>query len=210
MFSGIIEAVGSLESLVRTGAGARMIVDVRALAVLPAPGDSVAVDGACLTVEQVKGTRVELALSEETLQKTRFAALRRGARLNIERAVRADQALHGHIVTGHVDGMADVVRVQRGHDSTVVEFSVDRRFETMIVPKGSVAINGVSLTVASLSGRAFSVALVPYTLRNTNLPDLSTGDRAHFEADIIGKYVLRYLSTLPITRDDLRERGFDG
>lgn len=200
MFSGIIESMGTLESCSRTRGGARMVVDVRGLAAAPAPGDSIAVDGVCLTVEKVERGRASFVLSEETLRKTRFGALHAGASLNLERAVRAEQALGGHIVTGHVDGMCSVRGIRKGGDSAEVEFSIAPAQEMMLVPKGSVAINGVSLTVASLGRKSFKVALIPYTLRATNLSAIAAGQSAHFEGDIIGKYVFRYMSRLGARR----------
>lgn len=206
MFSGIIEAVGILESQVKSGGGVRMSVDVGRLPMPPVPGDSLAVDGACLTVERLRGRRAEFMLSRETIARTRFGKLRHGARVNLERPVRADQMLGGHIVTGHVDGLARARRVRKQGDAAEIELEVDRSFEPMLVGKGSVAINGVSLTVASLNESAFTVALIPYTLEHTNLSALVPGDLCHFEADIIGKYVVKYLSTLEVGRVKLRER----
>ncbi len=206
MFSGIIEAMGSLETIGRTGGRVRLRVDQGAWNCRLSPGESVSVDGVCLTVERQSGKSIEFSLSGETLSRTRFSKLYRGTRLNLERAMRADQLLGGHIVTGHVDGVAVVRKVKKLSDSTEVEFSIPSGFEPMLVSKGSVAINGVSLTVATLTKRAFSVALVPYSLRQTNLDNLTPGESVHFEADILGKYVINYLRALPIGRGASLER----
>ncbi len=205
MFSGIIEGMGGLVQFVRTGQGGRLTVSPPQFDESPRPGDSVSVDGACLTVERRGAAGLEFELSRETLARTRFARLGRGARLNLERALRAGSRIGGHFVTGHVDGMAAVRRMRRFENSTEVEFSAPRGFEELIVEKGSVAINGVSLTVAARTTRTFRVALIPYTLRSTNLADLAPGDSVHFEADMLGKYVVQYLRSLP--RGSLSVKG---
>lgn len=193
MFTGIVESVGRVAA-VEPGEGAtRLWVEVPALAAELAIGASVAVNGICLTVTRVDADRVCFAAVPETLERSSLGALAVGSRVNLERALLAGGRLDGHIVQGHVDGTGRVRElVRRGED---VRLFVDcgREVRDYLVAKGSVAIDGVSLTVVGRDDAGFDVALIPHTLAETTLGELRPGDRVNLEADVLGKYVVQYL-----------------
>jgi riboflavin synthase len=161
-------------------------------------GDSVALDGCCLTVVRIDGSRLCFEAVAETLARTSIGARKVGERLNLERALPASGRLDGHIVQGHVDGTGRVQELERhGHDVRMT-IACDAELAELLVPKGSVAIDGVSLTVLDPQAGAFSVALIPHTLAVTTLADRQPGDRVNLEADVVGKYVRHYLRQLGI------------
>ena len=212
MFTGIIRHVGLLRDVSRTPAGARLRIDLGPLAAKLTNGDSVAVNGACLTVAALAGGAGEFDVVAETLARTTLSQLRAGAKVNLETALRASDALDGHLVQGHVDGTAKVRTVPRPGQS-VMEFDAPRELTDWMVPKGSVAIDGVSLTLASLADGRFGVALIPTTLAETTLGGLAVGDKVNIETDVIGKYVRRCLRQLGtasqgLTVDKLADMGF--
>jgi riboflavin synthase len=156
-------------------------------------GASIAVNGACLTVVEATPTQVVFEAVRETLDRTSLGDLRTGSRVNLERALRADGRLDGHIVQGHVDGTGRVRALERRADDVRLAVECAPELAKQLVPKGSVAVDGVSLTLVSVSDTGFDVALIPHTLAETNLGDRRPGDRVNLEADVLGKYVLRYL-----------------
>ncbi len=193
MFTGIVETVGSLRSLEERGQAVRLRVDAPRIAADLRPGDSVAVNGACLTVTEVDGAVLAFDAVRETLDRTALAALRPGARVNLERALRADGRLDGHLVQGHVDATGRVRALERAGDDVRLFVDCDADFAEWLVEKGSVAIDGVSLTVVGVEKAGFDVALIPHTLAETTLGERRPGDRVNLEADVLGKYVKRYL-----------------
>jgi len=193
LFTGIVEAVAPVVSIEPGRGGARLVVEAPGLSSEVKLGDSVAVNGCCLTVVANASGRLHFDAVQETLERTSIGDLRPGARANLERAVRADARLDGHVVQGHVDGTGRVRALERRDDDVRFAVSCDEEITRYLVPKGSVAIDGVSLTVVSLSDAGFDVALIPHTLAETNLGDRSPGDRVNLEADVLGKYVVRYL-----------------
>ena len=198
-------------SVRRTAVGVRLAVDVGPLAEGLEEGASLAVDGACLTVCGVAGRVAEFDVVPETLARTTLGGLVAGSRVNLEPALAAGGRLEGHIVQGHVDGVAEVARVGIGADGHVLELRAERSLTDQMVPKGSVALAGVSLTLAGVAEGRFSVALVPTTLEATTLGEVRVGARLNVELDIIGKYVRRYLEQLAgggVTMRKLREEGF--
>ena len=193
MFTGIIESIGRVSGVQLESDSARIVVEAPDLVEGTRLGDSVAVNGACLTVVEIDGPRLSFDAVRETLERTNLGELRSDSRVNLERALRADGRLDGHIVQGHIDGTGSVVRVeQRGED---VRFIVDcdSSFADLLVEKGSVAIDGVSLTVVNVEKHGFDVVLIPHTLLETTLGDREPGQRLNLEADILGNYVRRYL-----------------
>ncbi|WP_040825294.1 riboflavin synthase [Thermanaerovibrio velox] len=195
MFTGLIGAVGKVVSVKPVGGDVwEMQVDsVDDFLSGVSIGDSVAVDGVCLTVTAIKGTRIVAQMMRETVERTKLGSLKSGHRVNLELSMRLDGRLDGHIVQGHVDclGIVDSWEAQGSWRKLWV--SVPRWFAPYVVPKGSVAIDGVSLTVIDALDDAFSVGLIPETLRRTCLGDLRIGDKVNLEGDIIGKYVMRWL-----------------
>lgn len=192
MFTGLIERTGVVER-----AGARLAVRTgwRNLK----DGESIAVSGVCLTVASRSGDRAEFDLVRETLSRTTLGRLKRGARVNLERAMKAGDRLGGHVVQGHVDGTGRVLRAG-------ADFRVATPLAAQMVSKGSVTVDGVSLTVVDATDREFSVALIPTTLRLTTLGRLRRGARVNVEIDVLAKYAKRRTSTL--TMDFLRKAGF--
>ena len=193
MFTGIIESVGTLAALEPRGSVVGVAVDAPAIAPGVRIGDSIAVNGTCLTVTRIDAGRLHFDAVRETLERTALGDQRVGARLNLERAMRADGRLDGHIVQGHVDGTGRVADLARDGDDVRFAVECGSEIARYLVPKGSVAIDGVSLTVVDVSSAGFDVALIPHTLAETNLGDRRLGDRVNLEADVLGKYVVRYL-----------------
>lgn len=212
MFTGIIQAQGIVRSVRKTGDGARLELDAPDLPRPIAHGASVCVSGACLTVVGGGPTTIEFDVVGETLTRSTLGSLAAGKHVNLELSVRAGDRLDGHIVQGHVDGMAVVRRVERDH---VVTFEPDEHLLPYIIPKGSIAIDGVSLTIADVSEKRFTVALIPATLATTTLSGLHVGDRVNVETDILARTVVTTLrrwrdevSGGGITMDLLRQQGY--
>jgi riboflavin synthase len=186
--------MGEVVALQPREAGARLIVAVPSIADELRLGESVAVNGACLTVTEVEGGRVAFDAVQETLDRTSLGGLGVGARVNLERALRADGRLDGHIVQGHVDETGTVHELAIRRNDTRLSVATRPSFLDWVVEKGSVAVDGVALTVAGISSSGFDVALIPHTLAVTTLGSLVPGDRVNLEADVLGQYVRRYLT----------------
>lgn len=189
MFSGIVEEIGSVRALSQEGdavhlsIGAEVVLDGLGL------GDSVNVDGACLTVTSLDSGGFTVGLAPETLRRTAHGSLTVGARVNLERAVRVGDRLGGHIVQGHVDGTARICDLQPEGDSLIVGLEPARALMPYVVEKGFIAIDGTSLTVAGRTATTFSIALVAYTREHVALADKKVGDLVNLEVDVIAKYV---------------------
>ncbi|HVM10919.1 MAG TPA: riboflavin synthase [Actinomycetota bacterium] len=192
MFTGIVEHLGVVRSLARDGEGARLEVEAGPVGERATLGASVAVDGVCLTVVEREGGRLRFDLAEETLGRTTLGELTPGARVNLEGPLTLSSPLGGHLVQGHVDGVGSVVAVEGGPSGTRMRVAATEAMARYLVEKGSVAVDGVSLTVAATDGAGtFEVALVPHTLEVTTLGARRTGDRVNLEVDIVAKYVER-------------------
>jgi riboflavin synthase len=195
VFTGIIEARGTVRSAERRGDVLVVQVACDRLAPGLPMGGSIAVNGCCLTAVEISGDSFTCELTEETLRRTAFGdRLRPGVVVNLERPMRADGRFDGHIVQGHVDGVGRVREMVRQGDTAELSVGVDRSLERYLVAKGSVALDGISLTVAQLVPGAFTVALIPYTLEHTNLGAARPGDPVNIEVDVIAKYVERLLA----------------
>lgn len=212
MFTGIIQHVGIVRRLDNTSAGRRLWVEVGPLADRLTHGASLAVNGACLTEADRDGVVVGLDAVAETLRRTTLGRLSAGAKVNLEPALRVGDGLDGHIVQGHVDGLARLDRVDRSAGQWEMHFACDRSLTDEMVAKGSVAIDGVSLTLAALGDGRFAVAIIPTTLAETTLGDLSSGSEVNIETDVLGKYVRRMVGQMTngggVTMDKLRQAGF--
>jgi riboflavin synthase len=189
MFTGLIESVGRIESITSTPAGREMRIASSFTDL--ADGESIAVNGACLTVTGVEKASFSVAAVITTLGRTTIGDWSVGQSVNLERALRADSRLGGHIVQGHVDDVATVVAIARTGDALLVDIDLPDGLAESLVPLGSVAIDGVSLTVNALTADRLQVSLIEYTLNHTALGDLRPGSRVHVETDIIGKYIRR-------------------
>jgi len=190
MFTGLIEAVGKVAELKTSAAGFRLRIRTELSTELSA-GDSLAVNGVCLTVIAADRGEVHADIGPETARITTLGSLRGEQRVNLERPLRADGRLGGHFVQGHVDGTGVVDEVRPDGDSHWLTISFDRSLAPYLIRKGSIAIDGVSLTVAGLGGNMIDVMIIPYTWANTSLSSLRVRDRVNVECDMIGKYVAR-------------------
>jgi riboflavin synthase len=192
VFTGLVDDVGIVERIVRTPGGRHLRIDCSYEDLTE--GESIAVNGACLTVI-AHGTRwFEVGAVETTLGRTTIDEWREGRRINLERAMRADGRFGGHLVLGHVDGLGRVEHVTGRANATVIDLSLDAEVAELMVPHGSLTIDGVSLTVNELpTPTVVQVSLIEHTLRHTTLGSLAIGDHVHVEADILGKYVRRLL-----------------
>ncbi|MGD0453431.1 MAG: riboflavin synthase [Solirubrobacteraceae bacterium] len=192
MFTGLIGEVGSVAALEQDGEGATL--EIRSgLASALREGDSIAVNGVCLTATEVSDEGFQAQAMIETLERSSLGRLHAGAPVNLELALRADDRLGGHVVQGHVDGTGTVRTLRDEGFSRVLEIDVDPRLARYLVEKGSVAVDGVSLTVSALDERGFSVSLIPETLQRTNLGEIREGDVVNIEVDILAKHVERLL-----------------
>ncbi len=193
MFTGIVAERGEVLAFEARGNAHRL--RIRALEVTKdaVPGDSIAVDGCCLTVTSCQADELTFDLLAESVAKTRFATLRPGAVLNLESSLRFNGKMGGHFVTGHVDAVGTITTFEERGDDWFLEVAPPAAFMKYLVYKGSIAINGVSLTVAAVSRECFAVWLIPHTLERTNLPSFSVGDAVNLEFDLLSKYVERLL-----------------
>ncbi len=185
MFTGIVEEVGVVAKISDNGMtvlATKVTEDLKL-------GDSIAVNGTCLTAVSFDRTEFSVDLSPETVRRTSLGRLSVGGPVNLERALLASDRMGGHIVQGHVDGTGRVMSIKRDGDSTIFLIRVPKRLNRYIVEKGFVAVDGISLTVVKIGASSFTLAVIPYTLKNTNLAALSVGDRVNLEADILAKYV---------------------
>lgn len=213
MFTGIVEGIGTVTAVRRTGDLLHLTIALPAALTDMVVGDSICVNGACLTVSVLGEGEFQADCSPETLERTAIGYLRPRDEVNLERALKMNDRLGGHLVTGHVDGTGSISEVTRGAGSKEVTIRVPQELAPYLVEKGSVAVDGISLTVSGLRGDTFAVAVIPYTAQNTTLGKKRVGDRVNVEADIIGKYVKRFLEkthgdTGGIDEAFLAEHGF--
>lgn len=215
MFTGLIESVCQVRLLSagRASEGGSLAVDLGSLAEGCRSGDSLAISGVCLTVTRLEGSVATFALSPETLAKSTLATLKPSSKVNVERAMAATARFGGHIVQGHVDGTGTVRAVKKQGEFADIEFGAPAEVLEQMVPKGSVAIDGVSLTIAGLGDAGFRVAAIPETLGRTTLGSARIGDKVNIEVDILVKIVRRQLETLlpkdgPLTVERLRQMGY--
>lgn len=215
MFTGLIEDVGTLVARERGGESAKFAIATNLPIAEFAIGESVAVNGACLTVEsKAESGLLHFHTLAETLSRTNLGDIPLNSAVNLERAMRLDGRLGGHLVSGHVDAVARVVSVAMQRGDFVLTVSLPENLAPLAIPKGSIAVNGVSLTIASLAKDRFTVHIIPHTWGATNLKDLTSGGAVNLEADLIGKYVLRHQELIAgvssVTMDSLRDSGFMG
>ncbi len=196
MFTGIVECLGSVESLRALPDAARIVVRAPTIAPELRIGDSISVSGACLTVTEASAQTFSVDAVRETLDRTALGELGPGSAVNLERALRAGGRLDGHIVQGHVDATGRVRELARDRDDVRLAIECPGELADQLVPKGSVAIDGVALTVVNVEAEGFDVALIPYTLEVTTLGRLEPGRRVNLEADVLGKYVKRYVEQI--------------
>ncbi|DAA96098.1 TPA: riboflavin synthase [Candidatus Gastranaerophilales bacterium HUM_9] len=206
MFTGIIEEIGEISSITKS------TITIKSKTVLEDAklGDSIAVNGVCLTIVNLKKDEFTANVSEETFKITNFSELKSGDFVNLERALSLSSRLGGHIVTGHIDTVGEIVSIIDKNEFYDLSVKFDKNFENYVVKKGSITINGISLTIADINNNTVSVAIIPHTFNNTILKTLKSKDSVNIEFDILAKYVEKNLSTKnnSITMNFLEENGF--
>ncbi len=214
MFTGLIEEIGSIRQVVSGAEWGSISIGCRNVLSGTKIGDSIAVNGVCLTVTDLKKDGFTADVMAETLRRSSLGTLRQGDPVNLERAMPADGRFGGHIVAGHIDGTGVLSRKERVGNAVLLEISAASAILYEIVEKGSIAIDGVSLTVVSVNESGFTVSIIPHTGAQTILLEKSTGSTVNLETDVIAKYVRRFISPAPeekkptLTLDFLRENGF--
>ncbi|MHC5157407.1 MAG: riboflavin synthase [Planctomycetota bacterium] len=214
MFTGIIETVGTVRQVMPRGSQMQVAVDVGRLAEgTLLLGDSIAVNGVCLTVCRLEGSCAIFDVSTETIRRSNLAGLKPGSKVNLERAMSAQGRFGGHIVQGHVDGVGKIAAIRKQADFAEFRFEASPELLKQMVRKGSVAVDGISLTVSKLDKTGFEVAVIPTTLKETTWHDAKTGDVVNIETDILVKIIQRQLDTIVpssrgLTLEQLREHWF--
>jgi riboflavin synthase len=212
MFTGIVEEVGNVEKIAH---GNIMQITLRAEKVLEQTkiGDSINVNGVCLTVVSLDNPRVGFEIMKETQEKTNLKTLQIGHKVNLERAMSASSRFDGHIVSGHIDGQGKIKNKTTKSGEFILEMEADKQLINYLVPKGSICIDGVSLTIMAVQNGSFNIGFIPHTLKSTTLGTKKLGDMVNLEVDMLAKYVFRYLenqgkSGSPISENYLRRLGF--
>ena len=217
MFTGIIEELGVIQELSIAAEGAKIALAAKQILAGLKIGDSVSVNGVCLTATQVYATSFLCDVSAETLRLSSFKLAKPGAKVNLERSLMVGDRLDGHFVLGHVDGIGTLVSKTASGEGYVLSFGYPEELSRYLVYKGSIAINGISLTIASLEKSAFSVAVIPHTFEVTNLRELRAGDPVNIEVDVLGRYFERFfqlgllkkeISGAGLTAEYLKNQGF--
>lgn len=208
MFTGIIEETGKIHSITSE----KIIIECGIILEDSKIGDSIAVNGACLTISDLSDKSFTADISPETVRITSLGKLRAGDYVNLERAMLANGRFGGHIVSGHVDGLGKLLAIKPCKDFYELKVELNPQQEKYVVKKGSIAINGISLTIANIEKNIITLAIIPHTLKNTNLKFLEVGDIVNIEVDMIAKYIEKFLSTSnnksKITLEYLQEHGF--
>lgn len=213
MFTGIIEYLGTVKRLTQSAGAAEAFIDIGPLMEGVKLGDSIAINGACLTITSMKGTIGTFDISGESLEKTTLGKLRNSEKVNVERSLRVGDRLGGHFVSGHVDGVGTIEQKILKPEQCTVGVSVKEELTQMMVKKGSVAVDGISLTIVDLSPGLFTVALIPLTLGETSLGFRKVGDPVNIETDMFGKWIKKFVSAHQqkpsgITQEKLSALGF--
>lgn len=215
IFTGIIEEMGCVRRLVRKGGALVLTVDCQSVLTDLKIGDSVAVNGSCLTATRVDDSSFTADVSGETIKRTTLGNLRVGSQVNLERALAAGERFGGHFVSGHVDATAVVTERRQMTNAVLFRFKTAPEWATYMVDKGSIAVDGISLTIFDVAENGFSVTVIPHTLRETTLYDSHVGDRVNIECDMIGKYVVKvclnkaeHAAPAGVSIELLKENGF--
>lgn len=215
MFTGIIQAIGTISQMEAIGGDQRILIDTGKLNLDDVQlGDSIAVNGVCLTAVSLRKDGFTADVSQETLAKTSLAGLQKGARVNLEKALTPQTRLGGHLVSGHVDGLGEVTARKAAGRSELFRIKAPDELAKYIAQKGSICVNGISLTVNAVQGAEFDLNIVPHTLQETSMDELKVGDRVNLEVDLIARYLERLMlgddaaKTSGITPEILAQYGF--
>lgn len=215
MFTGIIEEMGTVLSVTKSSAEAHIIISANKIFEDLKLGDSVAVNGVCLTASEIKGNTFKADVMNETFSRSSLAQLKSGSHVNLERAMAANGRFGGHIVAGHVDGTGIISDIKKDGNAVIYRITASPKITKYIIEKGSVAIDGISLTVTETDSESFKVSIIPHTIKETVLSEKKEGSIVNLENDVIGKYVEQLLSNKPeenkqsgITADFLAQYGF--
>ena len=209
MFTGIIEETGHVEQIIHGSLSCRIRISADRIFSDLSLGDSVAVNGVCLTAAEISSNTFTADVMAETMRRTGLSRLVPGSRVNLERAMPANGRFGGHIVSGHIDGTGTVLSMKREDNAVWIRIAADDPIMRYIIKKGSVALDGISLTVAETAADSFAVSVIPHTAANTTLLEKKIGESVNIECDIIGKYVEKMLKpTTGITEEFLKENGF--
>ncbi len=209
MFTGIIEGLGTLEAIKAGGQGKKFALEAGFDLAGTKIGDSIAVSGACLTVVRLQGRRFEVDVSPETVDRTTFREAKVGDRFNLERALRLSDRLDGHLVSGHVDGIGRLEKREALANAVILSFSVPAALSRYMINKGSVAVDGISLTINDCTTGSFQVSIIPHTARMTTIGFKAVGAAVNIETDIIGKYVERFVAGGPNPEKKQAGAGID-
>jgi riboflavin synthase len=213
VFTGLIEAICTVKSIPWRGSGTTLTVDLGELGRDSKIGDSIAINGACLTIDELSVNTATFQLSAETLKKSALGRLKPGSPVNVERAMKATDRFGGHFVQGHIDGTAIIKAIKRAGQFADIEFTAEAELLDQMIVKGSVAVDGISLTIASMRDRSFSVAIIPETLKRTTLGTAKAGDVVNIETDIIVKTIKNHIDKImpqkqSLTVERLKQLGF--
>ncbi len=200
MFTGLVEEIGTIQSLEKKADGYLIIIKAQHVLDDLSIGDSIAVNGVCLTVVQKEGKSFSVEAVEETIQRSALALLTVNQPVNLERALKANSRLGGHFVQGHVDGIGEVILFEKKAPGYWLKIKAPVELVNFLVEKGSIAVNGTSLTIADIEGEKVSIAIIPHTAQNTTIMYLRTGTKVNIEVDILGKYIYKYLH--PYTKSE--------
>lgn len=212
MFTGIIEEIGIVKDFTQISNGAEITVSCNKVLSDTKIGDSIAINGVCQTVVEMSENSFTADVSNETLKVTNFISLKKGEKVNLERALTLNERVGGHLVSGHVDSVAKLISSCKESDFYTMKFELTNDASRYVIKKGSITINGISLTVAEIQDTVATVAVIPHTYENTNLFVLKQGDKVNVETDVFAKYIEKFLlnekTTSIISEDFLKENGF--
>jgi riboflavin synthase len=212
MFTGLIEEIGIIKNIASSGGGKKIQIQCKKILSDSKIDDSIAVNGVCQTVTGITGDMFEFVSVEETLKKTTIKHWQVNKKVNLERALKLSDRLGGHLLLGHIDTFSQVMNKTELHTSTIFEIKIPPEFSKYVIPKGSIAVDGISLTIAELKEHSFIVSVIPHTIDNTILRSINMGDEVNLEFDLIGKYIERLIAGKKeengLTFEKLKELGY--
>jgi len=193
MFSGIVEETGKVNGIVKKGDIVELRIEAEKVIDDLKEGDSISVNGVCLTVEKIENKKFYVSLTHQTLRDTDLGKLKIGENVNLERSLKLNDRVGGHFLTGHIDFVSRVISIEKRGNSGILKFSVPQEFRKYIVKKGSIGVEGISLTVSEIKNGIVSIFLIPFTLQNTNLKDKKSGSYLNIEVDMMAKYIENFI-----------------